>query len=406
MKLIPSSKINDSPIKSLIKDTLYNSFAQAIFKILETQFFSLKGFIFFFITTSSGLCSYLILQLVMNYFSYDVSTTSRTFYEIPSKFPKVTICNTYPFTTHYAAEFLKQVNKEISEKINDQIDIFSQDLSRINFNYKHTFLNQIYSHAIFKMNSLNETGKRKLSHPLEDIMSLCLFNTQNCSVDDFVWYFDPIYGNCWIFNATNKVNSFPGEFYGLRVVLYVNFYETLKEINSYAFFGGGGLGALLRIDNCSYLTSYLPEDGIRIESGHKTSVSLSRSFKTNLPRPYSDCLIDNKTNSGFRSELFDLIQNSPYRYTQPACFLQCFQRVLLSECNCTYPNLISLTKNASKCFRLTDSICTENFLRTKFLKTNFFDENCLNECPLECYLDNIDTLLSSVEFVPNVYLDY
>ena len=50
MKLIPSSKINDSPIKSLIKDTLYNSFAQAIFKILETQYLSLKGFIFFYIT--------------------------------------------------------------------------------------------------------------------------------------------------------------------------------------------------------------------------------------------------------------------------------------------------------------------------------------------------------------------
>ncbi len=168
MNLIPSSKINDSPIKSLIKDTLYNSFAQAIFKILETQYFSLKGFIFFYITTSSGLCSYLILQLVMNYFNYDVSTTTRTFYEIPSKFPKVTICNTYPFTTQYAAEFLKQVNKEINAKQNVQIDIFNQDLSRINFNYKNAFLNQIYNLSLFKMNSLNETeknGKEKTVTP-------------------------------------------------------------------------------------------------------------------------------------------------------------------------------------------------------------------------------------------------
>jgi hypothetical protein len=76
---------------------------------------------------------------------------------------------------------------------------------------------------------------------------------------------------------------------------YVNFYENLTQFNSFSiFFGGfGASGALIRIDNSSYLTSYLPKDGIKISPGSYTSISLSRSFKTNLPRPYSNCLIDN-----------------------------------------------------------------------------------------------------------------
>jgi len=48
-------------IKSLIKETLYNSLAQAIFKIIETPFITLKAFLLICVLVSSGLCSYLII---------------------------------------------------------------------------------------------------------------------------------------------------------------------------------------------------------------------------------------------------------------------------------------------------------------------------------------------------------
>jgi hypothetical protein len=160
---------------------------------------------------------------------------------------------------------------------------------------------------------------------------------------------------------------------------------------------------LIRIDNGSYLTSYLPKDGIKISPGSYTSISLSRSFKTNLPRPYSNCLIDNQTNGGFQSELFNIIQNSPYRYTQPTCFYQCFQKITSQECNCTNPSLVLLLPNLTQCVTSNQTNCWSSLItQQNFLTNDFFVKNCQQDCPLECYLDQFDTTLSSAELIPNI----
>ncbi len=180
--------------------------------------------------------------------------------------------------------------------------------------------------------------------------------------------------------------------------LYVNFYQNLTKINSLI----GGLGALIRIDNSSYLTYYISNDGIKLEPGKVVSVSVSRSFKSILPRPYSNCLIDNKTNAGFHSELFDLIQNSEYRYTQSLCFFQCLQRGFLSKCNCTDPARVSLLPNGSKCTENDQTECQSHLW--KYQKD--FIQQCQPECPQECYLDSFDVSLSSFDLVPYTYHEY
>jgi acid-sensing ion channel 2 len=184
-------------------------------------------------------------------------------------------------------------------------------------------------------------------------------------------------------------------------MLYVNFYENLTTFNSFI---GDGFGALVRIDNSSYLTDH-DYGGIRIMPGYFTSISLSRSFKSSLPKPYSNCLIDNQTNAGFQSEIYDLIIKSPYKYRQPLCFLQCQQKYLYLKCNCTDPSATSLFNNASQCFTSKQLICMGNLFL--LLYTNdFFQKNCLSECPLECYFDQFDESLSFTELIPNVYMDY
>ncbi len=90
---------DNAKVKNLIKETLYNSAAQAVIKLIETPYYTLKIFLFLCLLVSSGLCSYLIIELILNYYSYGVSTTMRTLYETPATFPKVTICNVNPFTT-------------------------------------------------------------------------------------------------------------------------------------------------------------------------------------------------------------------------------------------------------------------------------------------------------------------
>ena len=80
-------------IKSLLKEVLYNSLAQAIIKIFLTPFIIIKCILFLFVFGSIGLTSYLVIESIMTYFTYGVSTTSRTIYETPTLFPKVTFCN-------------------------------------------------------------------------------------------------------------------------------------------------------------------------------------------------------------------------------------------------------------------------------------------------------------------------
>ena len=403
---LSSHKLDKTKLKGLIKETLYNSFAQVIIKIIETPYYTLKTFLFICLIASSGICSYLIVELIMGYLSYGVSTTSRTLYETPATFPKVTICNANPFTTQYAVEFLKKINQKINLQGDILIDFFDDEqMSRLNFSTTLLIVSVIVLARNEMNTNLNETEKKKLSHSLEDMLGDCSFNDQPCSADDFTWYFDPYYGNCWMFNtglnqSELKSNSLPGENYGLNVMMYVNYYENLSTINSYSYLGGRG--GIVRIENSSYLTSFNTLDGIKITPGGYTSVSVSRLFKSSLPRPYSNCLIDNQTNAGFQSKLFNLIQNSPYRYTQSLCFMQCKQRAILLECNCTTPLIKSLFSNVSQCHTYYETYC-ESILP---FKKQLFEENCLSECPLECYFDQFETSLSFIELIPNFEYDF
>ena len=395
---------NEIKIKCLIKEALYNSLSQSIIKPIETPYIFLKTFLFVCIIATTGLCSCLIVELALSFLSYGVTTTSRTLYETTTvTFPKLTICNINPFTTEYASQFLQKINRDFFPHINIFDDV---QMNKLNFSYRTQLYNEFHFMATFRMTSLDEHEKRKLSHSLQDLIPTCSFSNYRCNLnEDFVWHFDPWYGNCWMFNQANgKTNSVPGEFYGLRLNFYVNFHQNLTSLSSYN--DGGGRGLLLRLENASYLTSYVPMDGIKVESGRMTSIGVSRSLKSSLPRPYSNCLIDNRTNAGFKSELFDLILNSNYLYTQPTCYWQCVQRVLLLSCNCTDSGVISLLPNARLCTTLDDQQCMFKLYGEKINKINFSKENCLSECPLECYLERFDASLSSIELVSNMAFDY
>jgi hypothetical protein len=89
-------------IKTLLKESLYNSLAQAIVKILQTPHFTLKIFLSLFVLGTSGLASYLVIKSILDYFAYQVITTTRTFHEMPIEFPKITICNLNKYATKHA----------------------------------------------------------------------------------------------------------------------------------------------------------------------------------------------------------------------------------------------------------------------------------------------------------------
>jgi hypothetical protein len=82
------------------------------------------------------------------------------------------------------------------------------------------------------------------------------------------------------------------------------------------------------------------------------------------------------------------------------------QRVILLECNCTDSSLNSLFENASQCLTINELGCMSRLYGEELYKNDFVQRNCLSECPLECYFEQFDVSLSSIELIPNYYVDY
>ena len=298
------TKENKEAIKNLLKGVLYNSFAQAIIKIFLTPYHSLRIFLIMSSLGDSCMASFLVIQSILAYFTYEVSTTSRTIYETPTLFPQVTFCNVNPITTKYGYE-----------------------------QYPHGY-----------QNITSNEEKKRIGHELNDILISCTYNAFQCNSTFFHWSFDDKYGNCYSFNSGYESNgahveylqsNFAGPETGLQLKLYVNVYEPLLDSVT-------GLGALIRIGNNSYL-SYYQNSGIFILPGTNAYLPVYREFKSILPKPYSNCEVESdapKVRSD--SDLYNLIGQSEYVYTQQLCFLQCFQKYIIQTYTCSLTAYLSL----------------------------------------------------------------
>jgi len=184
-----STSLKEKLVEICFRD-FQNGFFLACFKIFHTHQIVLRLVLIVFVLVSTSFASYLVVSSVLDYFSYEVISTSRTIYEEAHfEFPKVTFCNVNPFTTKYAVEFLRNVSKEIQY----DLDIFNlTQMSSFTFNQKDTLINDVYTRAnILILNKYfkNENRKR-LGHSIEDILIKCKFNGENCFATDFTWKFD------------------------------------------------------------------------------------------------------------------------------------------------------------------------------------------------------------------------
>jgi hypothetical protein len=187
-------------IKNLTKETIGNETSQAIIRIIDTEYLSLKLFWLICLLGCVSLCGYLVAQTFITYLSYPVYTTTTLTNEVPTVFPKITICNSNIPTTEYAFEMIKEINEELSLNTS----IFNQtqtsqlawtDASDIFWSVLTAFQSRINSETF------SDAQRRKLGHSFEDALIHCTFNGQPCSSKDFIWKWNPIYGNCYVFNS-------------------------------------------------------------------------------------------------------------------------------------------------------------------------------------------------------------
>ena len=385
-----SIKSRKRRLMNLLMSVLSNEMDHAILNIVETPHYVLKVFLTFFLLIATGLAAYTTILLVMNYLDFGVITTLRKVRDTPAQFPQITICNINPFTTQYAYTSFKTYFNSIS--------------------YNGTDYNSRSYAGILTQNILlaseTQTG---LSHSWQDILLSCRFNYLTCTADDFVWYFDEAYGNCVKFNSgfnssTNeavalKRSFLAGSNYGLQLELYVNYYENLTEFNSI----NGGLGVIIRVDNAPNVVDY-SYDGILVNAGRATFVSLSKTNKFALSRPYSNCDLDNDKYTDYDSTLFRRIVNSNYSYSQQFCVSQCLQEIGILNCNCTASYIASVF-SAKRCVTQNETVCFINVFFEIFNSKNYVQEKCIPQCPLECNSTKFDYSLSDYQLLGNYYVN-
>jgi hypothetical protein len=187
-------------IRNLTKETIGNETSQAIIRIFETKYLALKLFWLICLLGCVSLCGYLVTQTFITYLSYPVYTTTNLVNEVPTVFPKITICNSNIPTTEYAFEMIKEINEELFPNTS----IFNQtqmgqlalkDASSIFWSVLTAFQGRINSQTFAV------AERKKLVHSFEDVLLHCTFNGQPCTSSDFVWKWNPVYGNCYVFNS-------------------------------------------------------------------------------------------------------------------------------------------------------------------------------------------------------------
>ena len=390
---ISNNQQKAAQIKCLIKEVLYNSVAQAVIKIFQTPYKVLKIYLFACVIASSGIASYLVVESIFAYLKYEVISSTSTISETFSLFPKITICNQNFFTSEFGLEFLKNTSQYYYQmNMFDAWQISSLNRSEIQDRFYDIDFLAKYSVNDHKFSELT---RKALSHGLEDMLTSCSFNQAKCTSKDFEWTFNSQYGNCFVFNAdSSKKLIFSGPEYGLNLEIYINFHQNLTLFNSFQ----NGAGALVILENSTYLDYQNYE--IQIAPAHKTSVSVKRRFEFHLPKPYSECDINNKAPARYSSHLYNLFLNSNYAYSRQACFSQCYQNALINKCNCTDASVVSLF-DALSCNKNLD--CLLDFLIFEF-SDSYVNDNCLNLCPLECNSTIYSTELSVHQLIGDKYI--
>ena len=391
----------------LIKEISVSVFSESTFHGLSRVIKANTCLIKFVWLTFLLLCICLFAKFAINsfanYFEYRVSTELRTIYETPTIFPTVSICNKNKFTTDHGIHMIK--NKIASLNFSDifNMTVLKKMSMRDRF---HTVDDgvSLASNEIFKY---PDEERKKLGRTLNDFLVECKFDNIDCNLEeDFVWFFDNVYGNCYKYNSGVsakgekmglKMSKVPGKYYlGLKLTLFDSLPRLLKRT------AVNGNGFVIRVENSSYKVDGNSE--IDLLSGVETSVSVERVYATQLAYPYSNCHVDDEAERTFHSDLYDLFVKHGKQYKQTDCLELCQNRVFLDTCNCTIIDMFSVF-NATNCNSNTEMTCLYKVYHDKVLAPNFFKENCYPLCPLECSTTQYKTYQTSNLFDPEIYLD-
>jgi hypothetical protein len=347
-----NKKINETII-SIIEDSTIHGIPRLV---KPNSWISKIAWILFFIGSIS-YCLYLIVTALLSFLQYNTVTNIQTITEIPANFPVITICNLNQLQTNISFDFIQRYSNLKQANLIKNFQLISQ------------------------LSSYNDSFKKSLSYPLNESLLSCMINSMSCSSLDFVWSFDPLYGNCYSFNkglnssgnsiALIKISK-SGNMNGFRLELFIG---NPKNIPNFI----QTFGYHVIIHNQTYKISF--NEGFDITTGMETNFAIKRLYETLKPKPYSEC-IDLDSIDSFDSYFYRVIYGLNQTYRQIDCFDLCFQQTLIQTCNC-YLNTFNKLNGTIQCLDESQLYCSV-FAWRSFLSNDYMSKICVQYCPLEC----------------------
>jgi hypothetical protein len=339
-------------------------------------------------------------EAITVYLQYQTYISTSTVQEIPTTFPAVSICN-LKFSNK-----IKSLNYLNNLLFPNGIPVFNRaQFGNDNVQDYVQFLDYYQQAAISNLYNLkNKTEQRNLGSEMSDMLFSCTFNWATCTANDFSYFFDSFYGNCFTFNSGFKANgstasyikaAVPGPIYGLSLTIFLGD-PVLQSL--YQLYGNG---IAIVVHNQTGYPSF-GSRRILASAGMETDISINRNFVSKLGGNYGSCLQDISNNSSYvsTSEYFNYIVNTmKVMYDQSLCYLICFQDKVIQGCSCSV-GILPDYNGVPACRAFTDMFCMQA-IATSF-NTAGVSDSCNSKCPAACSYIEYSTRASSVSY-PNEY---
>lgn len=186
-------------ITDIIIDSLCDSTMHGIPNVFKRQNSIIRVFWLICFLLSAGVCCWMISETILAYFEFETVTKTQRVHLVVTEFPAVSICNINPYMTNSGYEFVKNVlvsNKFVSPLAPTAFFrfLFEDALRRFRFVVGMTAL----------IPSQTNATRKSFGRSLEEMLLSCTYNMNSCTANDFEWYYDAYYGNCYKFNTGNQ----------------------------------------------------------------------------------------------------------------------------------------------------------------------------------------------------------
>lgn len=246
-------------VKNEIFEFMDKTTIHSLGDIVRQNSIPLRIFLVICFTASVAACTWQIVVAITTYLTYDIDTTSTSKFEAPTQFPMVKLILNIPKMSSLSSFNLPKVtfcnlNSYNMENADTVINDYATTIHPDNYETANEYVAALNQHFIYETiksnadssNKFSDTCKlsdenyynyddltesnwtdveycqsnpgsgfsnQDLGFDIKQMLISCRFQDNKCSADDFIFYYDYYYGNCYRLQP----------FYSLR-------FKTLHEI--------------------------------------------------------------------------------------------------------------------------------------------------------------------------------